>query len=465
MWSAPTTILIVVAFLMLVLLCVAVLMQARTRRSIDRLRDIAAELARGDLAQRVPEQGPRPVRTLARALNQMARQLQDRLSTVVRQRNEMGAVLSSMAEGVVAIDNDERILSLNAAAASMLRLDLTASLGRPIREAVRNTALHALIDQTLAKGRSVQVELTLRSHRGDDPFGGAERSLEVQSAMLRGEAGGYLGAVLVLHDVTRLRKLEAVRRDFVANVSHEVKTPVAAIKAAVETLIDTPDIDPTSADRFKRLIARQAERMEAIVEDLLSLARLEQGHASIRAELAPTAVAPLLAASVETCSPHAAERSIVVTTACEDGLVARVHPRLVEQALVNLIENAIKYSPPQTSVKVSARRVGGEVVIAVADQGRGIAPEHLPRVFERFYRTDRSRSRAMGGTGLGLSIVKHVAESHGGFVDVESSPRRGSTFRLHFSAVDDREPARADAVDTSSAASISRDEPTDLTKP
>ncbi|MEM6755827.1 MAG: ATP-binding protein [Planctomycetota bacterium] len=431
MWLDPTVSVLVTVTLITLLVAATAAIQSRTRRSIQRLQDVAAQLARGDLSQRVPERGPKPARGLARMLNQMARQLQDRLSTVVRQRNELGAVLSSMVEGVVAIDNDERIISLNAAAAGLLRLDPSQCIGRSIQEVIRNTALQQFVAETLADNHAVQGELTLRSHRDDDPAGGAVRHVQAQSALLRDEAGERLGAVLVLHDVTQIRKLESVRRDFVANVSHEVKTPVAAIKAAIETLIETPEIDAQSQDRFMHMVARQANRLDAIVEDLLSLARLEQEQGRIRAELTPTAIEPILRSSVETCLPRASEKSTTVDVRCEPTLRALMNPMLIEQALVNLIDNAIKYSPAETTVEVTAERQGDEAVISVADEGRGIEPEHLPRVFERFYRTDRSRSREMGGTGLGLSIVKHVAEAHGGHVGVDSVPGAGSVFRLH----------------------------------
>ncbi|MEM6333555.1 MAG: ATP-binding protein [Planctomycetota bacterium] len=430
MWSETTIYVTVACGVIALLMVIAGAAQVRTRRAIDRVGRAAGRLARGDLSQRVPETGPSPVRSLARMLNQMARQLQDRLSTVVRQRNELGAVLSSMVEGVVAIDNDERIISLNAAAATLLRLDPANCIGRSIQEVIRNTALQKLVAETLESNDAVQSELTLRSHRDSDPAGGSETHIQAQSALLRGEAGERLGAVLVLHDVTKVRRLESVRRDFVANVSHEVKTPVAAIKAAIETLIDSPEIDDAPRDRFRSIIARQANRLDSIVEDLLSLARLEQEQ-GVRSDLEPSPVEPILRSTVESCMARANEKTTSVAVECDPDLRAWTHPMLIEQALVNLVDNAIKYSPAETTVRVVGERVEDEVVIKVIDQGRGIEPEHLPRLFERFYRTDRARSREMGGTGLGLSIVKHVAEAHGGHVGVDSVPGNGSTFRLH----------------------------------
>ncbi|MFA9480163.1 sensor histidine kinase [Phycisphaerales bacterium AB-hyl4] len=234
----------------------------------------------------------------------------------------------------------------------------------------------------------------------------------------------------------RLNKLEAMRSDFVANVSHEVKTPVSAIKAAVETIQADPAMPREDAERFTKIIARQADRLSAIVDDLLSLARIEQHAGEIYAELQSEPVVSVIEAACETCQAHAQEKKITLNHSCDPALKAPINAPLLEQATVNLIVNAIKYSSEGTTVEVCARPRGREVLIEVTDEGRGIEPEHLPRLFERFYRTDKARSRALGGTGLGLSIVKHVAEAHGGRVSVESEVGRGSMFCIHLLADD-----------------------------
>jgi two-component system phosphate regulon sensor histidine kinase PhoR len=402
------------------------------RRSLAALRVGAARFAKGELQEPIDVTGPLQVTEVAESLNRMAVQLDERLSTVIRQRNEFGAVLTSMVEGVVAVDRQGRILSLNRAAATILRVDASLVIGRSIEEVVRNSALQSFVHDALRSNQARQAEIELRNVDGSsDPSTTRGRNLEVQSAILYDEASARVGAVIVLHDVTSLRRLESVRRDFVANVSHEVKTPVSAIKAAAETLLD--DEDHTAADRLRFLgvIVRQADRLDAIVDDLLSLSRIEQGAEHRTIELSPTPIAPLLDAVVETCSALAASRRITVQVQCDAGLTARLNRSLMEQAMVNLLENAIKYSPEDTTVSLSGRLEASSVVLTVADRGRGIAPEHLPRIFERFYRTDKARSRAMGGTGLGLSIVKHIAEAMGGRVSVQSTVGRGSTFEIH----------------------------------
>lgn len=400
----------------------------RTRRAVTKLRLGARRLARGELTQRIELAGPPQFSLLAQTLNQMASQLDDRLSTVIQQRNEMGAVLSSMVEGVAAIDNDENIISLNRAASQLLQINPHHAIGRSIQEIIRNAALQQYLNRTLNEDQPFGGEVTMNI--GDDPAT-RQRSVQFQTAILRDAPGQRIGALLVLHDVTQLRRLESVRREFVANVSHEVRTPVAAIKAAVETLQDDESLlDPAGA-RFMSIIGRQADRLAAIVDDLLSLARIEEHADAIFSDLQKDRLEPVLRAAVETVMVKAEEKQIQISLDCDPQATAMINPPLLEQAVINLIDNAVKYSPANTQVEVKLQTKDHEWVISVTDEGRGIEPEHLARIFERFYRTDKARSREMGGTGLGLSIVKHIAEAHGGRATVESFPGTGSHFSIH----------------------------------
>lgn len=372
---------------------------------------------------------------LADAAHQQLRQLNERLVGVERRRSELEAVLSSMIEGVIAIDTEERLISLNRAAASLLALDPEKAIGRSLPEVVRNTTLHSLVADALQVNlpQPAAGELTFRHDPGSSTD---DLHLQAQAAPVLDTNGQQFGVVVVLHDITRLRRLEAVRRDFVANVSHEIKTPISAIKAAVETLADPRGLPDADRERFTGIIARQADRLDNIIEDLLSLTRLEQADEDDRGlDLEPYPLRPVVTAAIETCSANAAAKSISLETDLEP-LTARIIPNLLEQALVNLIDNAVKYSPEHTVVTIRTRTQGKHAVISVTDQGRGIEPEHLPRIFERFYRTDRARSRQLGGTGLGLSIVKHVAESHGGRAGVQSQIGAGSTFSLYLQAAE-----------------------------
>jgi two-component system phosphate regulon sensor histidine kinase PhoR len=241
--------------------------------------------------------------------------------------------------------------------------------------------------------------------------------------------GRRIGAVVVFNDVSRLRRLENLRRDFVANVSHELKTPITSIKGFVETLLDGAIHNPADAERFLKIVAKHADRLNCIIEDLLMLSRLEQdGKQGM--EMQKTGLRGILNSAVEICAQRAAGKNMIINVECSDALSATVNPPLIEQALINLIGNAIKYSADGKTVAVSARAEDGGVRLIVKDQGYGIEEKHLDRLFERFYRVDKGRSRQEGGTGLGLSIVKHIAQAHGGTVAVQSRYGEGSTFSI-----------------------------------
>ncbi len=234
--------------------------------------------------------------------------------------------------------------------------------------------------------------------------------------------------------IHRLRKLEKVRRDFVANVSHELRTPITSIKGFVETLLSGNLEKPEDSKRFLEIVANQTDRLNAIIEDLLVLSRLEQDSEKVEIVLEECGLQPVVELAIQTCAPKATEKNINVALQCDPALTAVINPQLIEQAVINLVDNAIKYSLPSTHIRVQVSHSDGQVTLAVTDEGRGIEQEHIPRLFERFYRVDRDRSRQMGGTGLGLAIVKHIAQVHGGSVSVDSTVRKGSTFRIHLPA-------------------------------
>ncbi len=413
-----------------VVTCVLILV--RINRLVTRIKAGAARFAAGDLSQPLPVEGPPELAGLAEALNRMARQLDERLGTVISQRNELQGVLASMIEGVLAIDGDERVLSLNQAAAELLDVEVHKALGRPVLELVRNVGFQQFLGQCLANNKPVQGTLVLRVPlQQNGRWVTPDRLLQAQGSPLHDASGHRLGVLIVLHDVTELRRLEGVRRDFVANVSHEIKTPVAAIKAAAETLEDTIVGDDEDGLKFLAIIARQADRLNALMEDLLALARIEQEADQQKIATDAGNVFDVVEAAQAAVQAEADEKNIRITTTCPSQVQVLMSAHLLERALVNLLANAIKYSPAQTEVRLVVEETEKEVVIAVYDQGPGIEPEHLSRVFERFYRVDKARSRKVGGTGLGLAIVKHVATAHRGRVGVESVPGKGSVFRIH----------------------------------
>ena len=413
------------AELLLLLLCAAVFPMLLFYRQFTRwlfaIQAGVRSFAIGELNYRLPEGGPDEFSLLAELLNVMAVNLRARIDAVTRQKNELDAVLSSMAEGVLAIDLDGRIISLNRAAEKVLHLKAQEVSGQMYRESLPSQALQEVVEYALGN-QEMTSDITLQ--------GSGDQFINTLATPLRDAAGGCIGAVVLLHDVTDLRKLENVRRDFVANVSHELKTPITAIKGFVETLLGGAIADPADATRFLNIIGRQSDRLQAIIEDLLSLSRMEQQSEKAQLDKRPTNISEVLHSALEICGPNAQKKQIGITLNCPAELNAQVNPSLLEQAMINLIDNAIKYSEAKSPIVVAAREEDHELVLQVQDQGLGISKEHQGRVFERFYRVDKGRSRKMGGTGLGLAIVKHIAQVHGGSAHVESTLGQGSVFSI-----------------------------------
>jgi two-component system phosphate regulon sensor histidine kinase PhoR len=331
-------------------------------------------------------------------------------------------MLSSMEEGVLAIDNEGAILSLNNAFAALLGAEPATLQGRSIYEVVRKADLLRFIESALAGASPVEGEIQIR--------GAQDRWVSAHGTALHDSQRGKIGVLIVLHDVTRLRHLEEVRRDFVANVSHELRTPITSIKGFIETLLEGAMEDKDNAGRFLRIMLRQVNRLDAILGDLLALSRIEKGSDEQMIELAPDSVRGVLLAAVETCEKKAADKGVKIAVVCPEELIAEINAVLLEQAVINLLDNAVKYSEPGSVVEIHAGREGIDLLIRVKDQGCGIEAQHLPRLFERFYRVDKARSRELGGTGLGLAIVRHIALAHRGSVSVESTVGVGSTFSL-----------------------------------
>jgi len=399
---------------------VSLLVASKITRPLETLRQGAERFARGDLKHRLPSSGAEEIRMLALSLNHMAGELDQRLETIVRQDNEHQAVLASMVEGVLAVDPEGAILSLNEAGAEMLGVDAEQARGRLVHEAIRHAGLLTFVEKALASAEPVEQDL--------EATGPDKHWLHVHGTVLHDGQQRQIGALIVLHDVTRLRHLEKIRRDFVANVSHELKTPITSIKGFVETLLHEQLENKDHALRFLGIILRQVNRLDAIIGDLLMLSRLERGSEEQTIQLQDESLAEVLRAAVEMCEQKAADKSMRLDLECPADLQADINAPLLEQAVTNLIDNAIKYSEAGAAVRIAAAHEGNAIVIRVQDQGCGIEAVHLPRLFERFYRVDRARSRELGGTGLGLAIVKHIVAAHRGSVQVESTVGRGSTF-------------------------------------
>jgi len=392
-------------------------------RPVEQMTEVARLFAAGKLDLRLSTPKVAELADLAKALNEMARQLNQRIETMAEERSQIEAILSSMIEGVLAVDSTGRIVSINKAAGDLLGIDAAKSEGLNVEEVVRNPQFQDYIKNTLANKQSSEIECFILNDGG--------RFLQLHGSGLTDNKGNRSGAVLVLHDITRTRQLEEVRRDFVANVSHELKTPVTSIKGFVETLLDGAVNEPEQARRFLRIIAKHSDRLNAIIEDLLSLSRLEEDSERRRLSFEKRSLKPTLVSAIELSHVKADQKHIVIELLCDEAITVKVNPALIEQAVLNLIDNAIKYSRDNSKIHVSGQRTEDEVLIKVSDHGCGIRTEDLGRIFERFYVVDKGRSRKLGGTGLGLSIVKHIAQVHGGHVEVESTVGKGSTFKIH----------------------------------
>jgi two-component system phosphate regulon sensor histidine kinase PhoR len=384
-------------------------------RSLRALAETARAM-RGDLSRRARIEGSDEVAVLGASLDELTSDLEGSIRDLSSQRDQLEAMLESMQEGVMIVDGDGLVRLANRALREMLVLDADI-VGRSPLEVVRNAGLHELFAQARQSGRVVTREIELL---------GVRRLRVLGRASPLSSSGG--GIVAVLSDVTELRRLEVIRRDFVANVSHELRTPVASIRAASETLAGGAMQDPHAARDFIEIVTHNAERLQRLIDDLLELSRAEAEGVGLR--LSPIDVGEACSAALQLFRSRAAARRTELVLQVPEGLAVRAEARALEQVLTNLLDNAIKYSPPGSHVTLRAVPGDQRVIIEVEDDAAGIEAHHLPRLFERFYRVDASRSRELGGTGLGLAIVKHLVEALGGTASVTSKIGKGTTFRI-----------------------------------
>lgn len=399
---------------------------------VERLKRFSRRLAEGDFRP-LPAERPRDeLSELTDALNETAASMDRTIRSLSGERNRSSAILRSMVEGVAVVDAEERIVFSNRAFSEILNLDAAAIEGRPVIEVIRNTALLGLIRRALKGEEGLQTDIAMGFVQ--------QRTFAITAtpvqALEAGVSGTFIsppvqekpsGAVVVLHDVTELRRLERVRQDFVANVSHEFKTPLTAIQGFAETLLAGAMEDSRSNRRFLEIIRDHAVRLARLTNDLLKLARIEAGKLEV--EFFPVQLIEVIERSAETTLLKASQKQIALEVDVPPGLpMVRGDASLLRDVLQNLIDNAIQYTPEGGRIQVSASAGARDVVVCVADTGIGIPLADQERIFERFYRVDAARSREAGGTGLGLSIAKHIAEAHGGRLWVESEVGRGSKF-------------------------------------
>ncbi|MCG8454296.1 MAG: ATP-binding protein [Spirochaetales bacterium] len=411
--------LIIFALLLIIASVFASLLAAQRIGQLFKAVQSAAErYAQGDFSRRLNLLGSREARELTDAFNRMGNHLRDTIDDLEIRREELQSMLEGMMAPVVLLDVALEVREINPAATILAGHSAQECRGMGLLELFESQELLELA-RTIFVTQEPTVDglVRLEGEEGDSYF-------QVYASLIQA------GCLLVMNDVTRITHLEMVRKDFVANVSHELRTPITSILGFVETLLQAQDLDAERRQGFLEIIHRQTVRLEAIIADLMTLSRLEEGMSVLPME--PIPVLQLLQGALDTCAPKAESRSIHITMHAPEDLECHVYPILAEQAVVNLLDNAVKYSPEGAHVSLEAQRQGKDVVVSVVDDGPGIPEEDQARVFERFHRLDKARSREMGGTGLGLAIVKHIALKHEGRAWLESSPGEGCAFRIAF---------------------------------
>lgn len=404
---------------------VALISRARFLRRLGEVERGVAALAAG--AERPAGPGGPHFARLARELDRLAATHAALRRDIQQQRFNFHAILTSMVEGVVVTDTQQVIRSVNDSFRAMFSFEGDPA-GQTVLRATRQGELSELI-RAAATGEALETREIAVAQPGSHV---AERFLSMNAVPMRDAAGAVTGVVAVLHDVSRLRQLEEVRRQFVANVSHELRTPLSIFHGYLETLLETPGLSPEQIENCLRVMSKHSGRLQALLDDLLILARLESRSDAL--DLEPLDLKPFLEGILAEWTARLSEKEVVVEIDPALGLIP-ADPFRLEQVIGNLLENAIKYSAPGDRIAVRARRAGeGRVELSISDTGVGIPPGDLPRVFERFYRVEKARSRDAGGTGLGLSIVKHIIGLHGGEVRAESVYGEGTSIVIHLPA-------------------------------
>jgi two-component system phosphate regulon sensor histidine kinase PhoR len=409
---------------------------------VERLKEFSRRVAEGEFRPLPGDGSGDALEALGASLNQTAGRMDRTIRTLTEERNLSSAILGSMVEGVAVVNGAERLLFANQSFAGILGLDMPPKSGSALVEVVRQTEMIEGVRQVLAGEPRVEAEIvtgTLRQH-----------FFAATVAAVR--AGDTSGAVVVLHDITELRKLERVRRDFVANVSHEFKTPLTAIQGFAETLLGGAIDDPQNRERFLGIILEHSRRLARLTDDLLKLSQMDADRLEV--EIRRVSVAELIESCLETAQRRAIEKDIRISVKPLDGLPDIAgDPRRLAEVLQNLLDNATQYTLPGGQIILSAEAGEAEVTFTVADTGIGIPKADQPRIFERFYRVDAARSREAGGTGLGLAIAKHLVEVHGGRIWVDSEVGQGSEFHFSIPVFD---PERAGSRIAASSATPSR---------
>jgi two-component system, OmpR family, phosphate regulon sensor histidine kinase PhoR len=407
---------------------IGIFVSRKIAKPLLEMKTFAEDFTRGKFDNKIYSPKVVELESLGDSLNSMASQLDEKIRIISEQKNIQQAVLEGMKEGVLAIDNDERILLINKTAEDILNIKNNNVKGKTIQEVARITDIQRFFKKIVLEKSYKETEITIKEEN--------DKILQITGNVLVDSNNKNLGVLVVLNDITELKQLDNLKRDFVANISHELKTPITTIKGFIETLREGAIKDPKNAKRFLDIVSKHADRLNEIIEDLLSLSRLEQKSALEDIKFIEDKVKPIISTVIEDFQLRAKDKEISVKSECSDDITALINPPLIEEAIGNLLDNAIKYSQNGSNIFISVIEVNQWITISVIDEGPGISQEHLPRLFERFYRVDKARSRDVGGTGLGLAIVKHIAQVHKGITEVESELGKGSTFKIKIPAIE-----------------------------
>ncbi|MEM4248295.1 MAG: ATP-binding protein, partial [Candidatus Nanoarchaeia archaeon] len=373
----------------------------------------------GDFSSKFDPAGIEEIDRLAVVLNAMAENMRLYLQEITDSNFKMNTILSNMQEAVIALDMNEKIISLNDYAIKLFKVSGDWQQ-RKFYEVIRHPEMQKFCNELIQYKKHIERDIEL--YDKDTIF------LQAKGSPLLDSEKKDIGVLIVLNDLTKIKRLENMRREFVANVSHEIRTPLTVIMASIETLRNEKNREGKHFDKLLKKIERHAERLNSLVDDILYLSKIEQNIEKSDIGKSYEDINEIVGRAIEACRQKADEKNITINFKCEKNIEANVNPGLLEQAVLNLIDNAIKYSDINTKINIELSKSKSGISISVKDNGIGIAEEHLPRIFERFYRVDKSRSRELGGTGLGLSIVKHIVNAHGGKIEVKSQLGVGSEF-------------------------------------
>lgn len=381
------------------------------------------EISKGNMSYQLPILKIQELRILSESFNNMATTLNTQMRKSITHLNEKELILSNMVEGIITVDLASKITTINQIAKSYF-CDLNDIVeGTPLNEVIRNTTIQTMIQKCLATSDLISCDIKLMYPK--------EIYLHAHGRCLKSNEQGCMGALIVLHDVTHIKKLEEMRKEFVSNVSHELKTPITVIKGFLETLLTSDVETKQEQDEFLTIIQNNTDRLDRIIDDLLSLSQIEKGNENESIKLKPEQLNTVVEKAILYCQGNASKKEISLSLKSNITRQSKINASLMEQAIINLIDNAIKYSPEKNEIQVATSETSLEHVITVSDNGCGVPQKHIPHLFERFYRVDSARSRELGGTGLGLAIVKHIAYAHNGNVSIKSIEGKGSQFSIH----------------------------------